>query len=239
LNRDLHASFKLSSSGDTIALFAPDGASVDIVEFGVQQQDASEGRFPDGSGIIAPMSAPTPNHSNLYFPPNSPPELDSMPSRLVMRGQALQFTVNARDRDYPPQRLAFALLEGSPAAAGINPVSGLFSWTPSGADADGVYGFGVTVTDDGVPPLTTTNRFKVAMISKPELGAPFVDGGQLKLALSTVVGVRYQIEYVENLSNDSWKPYGSSFVASGGSVTIVHDLTREASVFYRLRVDAD
>ena len=46
----LHAAFKLSASGDTVALFDRDGVTlVDSVSFGRQAADVSYGRFPDGA----------------------------------------------------------------------------------------------------------------------------------------------------------------------------------------------
>jgi len=62
---DLHTNFKLNKGGDTIALFAPSGAVVDVVSFGTQTNDVSQGRFPDGSGDIVFLEQPTPRASNV------------------------------------------------------------------------------------------------------------------------------------------------------------------------------
>jgi len=43
-----YANFKLSASGEVIALFQPDLAPVDFVHFGPQNPESSEGRLPDG-----------------------------------------------------------------------------------------------------------------------------------------------------------------------------------------------
>ena len=45
----LHADFRLSGDGEIIALFAPSGVLVDMVEFGAQTPDVSQGRDPDGA----------------------------------------------------------------------------------------------------------------------------------------------------------------------------------------------
>ncbi|MFC1451794.1 lamin tail domain-containing protein [Verrucomicrobiota bacterium] len=63
----LHVNFRLSASGEAIALYAPDGSPVDSVVFGPQSQDVSEGRWPDGSGGIYRMQTPTPGESNVVF----------------------------------------------------------------------------------------------------------------------------------------------------------------------------
>ena len=238
-NPDLHLNFKLSSSGDTIALFSADGTPVDIVQFGAQQPDIGEGRFPDGSENIVAMTIATPKAANRGSATNARPVLAPIPAHLAIREQPLQFTVTASDLDDPPQNLTFALRSDAAEGAGINPVSGLFLWTPANPIADGVYSFEVTVTDDGVPSLSATNQFAVRVISKPELEPPLLEDRQLKLSLSTVVGVRYQVEFTEDLLVPQWKPLDSSFIATETHATIVHDTTRASSVFYRLRIDAE
>jgi hypothetical protein len=64
-----HTSFKLSSSGETIALFTLGGVVLDSVAFGSpsvpQQPDVSQGRFPDASANVTSFpGSPTPGRSN-------------------------------------------------------------------------------------------------------------------------------------------------------------------------------
>jgi len=70
-NRQLHASFRLSADGDRIGLFAPDGSTVDSVEFGAQLPDVSEGRSPDGGARIQALAVATPGASNGGIDPNA------------------------------------------------------------------------------------------------------------------------------------------------------------------------
>jgi len=59
-----HANFKLSASGESIGLFSPGGQVVDSITFGVQQNDISFGRFPDGTAMwykLFPSSPGAPN----------------------------------------------------------------------------------------------------------------------------------------------------------------------------------
>jgi hypothetical protein len=62
---DLHAGFKLSKSGDSIAFFTPNGALLDTVTFGAQNDNASSGRFPDGSVQIYNFNRPSPRAANI------------------------------------------------------------------------------------------------------------------------------------------------------------------------------
>jgi hypothetical protein len=62
----LHASFRLSSGGDTAALIGTDGKTViDTVEFGEQMTDVSYGRDPAATDQWLLLSHPTPNAKNI------------------------------------------------------------------------------------------------------------------------------------------------------------------------------
>ena len=61
----LHTNFKLSSSGEFLALVAPDGSTIiDSVSFPDQETDISYGRTDDGSEAWTYFVAPTPGSSN-------------------------------------------------------------------------------------------------------------------------------------------------------------------------------
>ncbi|TWU58699.1 Inner spore coat protein H [Rubripirellula tenax] len=60
-----HAPFKLSASGEAVALYDTDGATlVDSIEFGVQTADVAYGRSPDGSAALSVLTTPTPGAAN-------------------------------------------------------------------------------------------------------------------------------------------------------------------------------
>lgn len=71
-NGQLHVNFKLSTSGDTIVLLAPDGSVVDNVTFGAQQSDVSEGRTSDGGTQTAKLPVATPGAPNSGIDPSLP-----------------------------------------------------------------------------------------------------------------------------------------------------------------------
>ena len=65
----LHASFKLSGSGESILLFEKDGQTLlDSVTFGPQQTDVSTGRMHGFVPVWATFPAPTPDSVNLPSP---------------------------------------------------------------------------------------------------------------------------------------------------------------------------
>ena len=63
-NGQVHVNFKLSADGESIGLYAPDGSQVDVVDFGPQTADVSQGRAPDGSNTIQFFTVPTPGAPN-------------------------------------------------------------------------------------------------------------------------------------------------------------------------------
>ncbi|MBN1505583.1 MAG: lamin tail domain-containing protein [Sedimentisphaerales bacterium] len=61
----LHASFKLSASGEEVFLFAADGQTlIDSLAFGPQTGDISFGRYPDANDTPRFLSKPTPGGAN-------------------------------------------------------------------------------------------------------------------------------------------------------------------------------
>ncbi|MEP0844125.1 MAG: CotH kinase family protein, partial [Phycisphaerae bacterium] len=67
---DLHTNFRLSKAGETIALYASDGVTLhDLVAFGGQTENVSEGRFPDGAGPWGRCTTPTPGAANVPHGP--------------------------------------------------------------------------------------------------------------------------------------------------------------------------
>jgi hypothetical protein len=74
----LHVNFKLSKDGESLGLFAPDGSPVDVVVFGEQLDNVSEGRIPDGGSLRLLLPAPTPLAANVPPPAEGPPNVTGM-----------------------------------------------------------------------------------------------------------------------------------------------------------------
>jgi hypothetical protein len=70
---DLHANFQLNRSGEAVALFNPNGTLENAISFGAQDQNVSQGLFPDGEvGAIYSMdnwSPRAPNRLGATPPP--------------------------------------------------------------------------------------------------------------------------------------------------------------------------
>jgi len=77
---ELHASFKLSGSGEQLGVFASDQMGnflIDTLSFGVQSADVSYGRYPDGSFDWFFFSSPTPGTANIA-PGNLTPKISEV-----------------------------------------------------------------------------------------------------------------------------------------------------------------
>lgn len=59
-----HTNFKLSASGEELAIFNMSGAVIDSISFTTQKVDTSFGRFPDASKNWKQMHQPTPGSAN-------------------------------------------------------------------------------------------------------------------------------------------------------------------------------
>jgi len=65
----LHANFRLDKSGEYIGLYdtqANGNVMIDAYTFGSQQDDISQGRFPNGEGDFIFMATPTPGWENVF-----------------------------------------------------------------------------------------------------------------------------------------------------------------------------
>ena len=62
---EVHTNFKISSSGEQLFLYAPDGILVDKIAKVALERNQSFGRFPDGSSNFRKMDLPTPYKRNF------------------------------------------------------------------------------------------------------------------------------------------------------------------------------
>jgi hypothetical protein len=89
----LHADFKLSAEGETIALYDRDGSTlIDRISFPVQTTDISYGRIPDASDTWMPLAYPTPESGNFSIYQGVVEGLQISPERGFYDG-AIQVTI--------------------------------------------------------------------------------------------------------------------------------------------------
>jgi hypothetical protein len=96
---------------------------------------------------------------------NVAPVLAPIPPQSVNFGQTLTFTATATDQDrVPTQTLTFSLTD-APAGAAIDPSTGVFTWTPTEAQAKENYSFTVKVTDNGTPAMSDEQLVTIGAVS--------------------------------------------------------------------------
>ncbi len=161
----LHTSFQLSRNGDEIGLFSPEGLPVDTVAFDIQSSDVSQGRYPDGNGGGVPYSMPTatPRTNNVISSNLYGPVLAAVPNYTINEGASLSFTNYATDADTPAQTLTYSLVAGAPEGTSIQPLSGVFTWSPTESQGGASYSITVKVTDNGEPLLSDSKPFSVTV----------------------------------------------------------------------------
>src|SRR5262249_13859820 len=91
-------------------------------------------------------------------PKNHPPVLVAPGNQTIAEGSELHLTLQASDPD-PGQRLTFSLVGQVPPGASIDPVTGLFTWTPGHGPTS--VEVTVRVTDNGSPNLFTEQTFTI------------------------------------------------------------------------------
>ena len=94
---------------------------------------------------------------------NVAPVLAAIGDRSTDELVALSFVASATDVDLPANTLTFSLQGAPPAGASINPLTGLFDWTPTEAQGPGVYPITVRVTDNGTPNLFDEETFNLTV----------------------------------------------------------------------------
>ncbi len=232
---DLHVNFHLPKAGASIGLFAADGAQIDFVSYPPQTSNVAMGRCPDGGPTLVFLPVPTPRQPNAC-PTNTPPVLASIADQTVYQNETLSLTVHATDAEAPPETLTFSLDPGAPAGATINPATGLFTWTPTAAQALTTNTVAVRVSDNGVPALSARQTFNVTVLFPPSLGVLGNAGGALSLGWPTVPGHLYRVEFKNDLRDPAWTILGSDQPGTGAPLSFDVDAAATAQSFYRVVV---
>ena len=230
---DLHVNFQLAKAGEEIGLYAADGTTVDAISFGLQTDDVSMGRIPDGgANLVAMPGTATPRTSNrIVGGANTPPILDPIGNKTVHLGHTLTFTATASDSDLPAQILTYSLVNAPPGAT-IGSGSGAFSWTPTNV---GTFSVSVRVSDNGVPSANDEETISVQVLG-PLLNFPVRRSNNLEVAWSTIAGRMYAVDYSSNLTPPVvWTPLSTN-TALGPSLTFTNALTNAPWRFFRIRM---
>jgi hypothetical protein len=173
---------------------------------------------------------------------NAAPVLDPIDSVGIKEGVPVQFTATAYDLDRPAQKLTFSLDEGAPFGATIDPITGVFTWTPNPTQATVTSLITVRVTDDGSPPKSAAVTFTAT--SSNSAPALRLNVQRLTAELITVcveggaVGTVYNLESAVDLSApskpDQWTVLQTIWKGADNYCETTHSIV-SAARFYRVR----
>ena len=107
----------------------------------------------------------------------APPEIVDPGPLQVSEGEKLQITLQRTDPDLPAQTLTWALATNAPTHVMLDAQTGELTWTPGELDGPTTARFDVVLSDDGRPPLRTTQTLEivVAESNQPPVLAPLAD----------------------------------------------------------------
>ena len=119
----------------------------------------------DNAGNV--QVTPSQPQNTVFVSTNLPPVIAPIPN-LVVAPSALA-TVKVIGSDPNGDQLTYSLGGNPPVGASIIPTNGLFRWQPTRADTDTTNLITVVATDNGVPPLSTSQTFTVTVLDYLEL----------------------------------------------------------------------
>jgi len=132
---------------------------------------------------------------------NRAPVLNAIARQTNVVGRTLTLQLSATDEDLPANELTFSLDPGAPAGASIDPITGVFTWTPGPASALSTNNIAVRVTDNGSPALSDVKSLAVVVTPPGELklSGSILSSGEFQLTFIAEPGRTYFIEASGNL----------------------------------------
>lgn len=209
----------------------PGGTQSSLVKTNVQAADAGAYTVVVTNIVGAVSSAPA------LLVVNHPPQLAPLADRALHAGLRLVITNSASDPDLPANSLSFSLDPGAPPGATVDPVSGVFSWATSDANAGSTNLITVRVTDDGVPPLHDTRTFRVIVMARPTVQSAGLTATLGVLAWSAIPGAKYRVQFTDDLHAPAWTDLMPDVVADGPVASVVYPLASTQRFFRLILLD--
>lgn len=164
------------------------------------------------------------------------PVLAPVPDQMIHAGMALLITNSASETGLPASALVFELGAGAPASASIDPVTGVFAWTTSAADAGTTNLITINVADTTSPGLSASQSFTVTVIPAPYVQAATAVGTMMTISWSAIAGQNYRVQYKNLLTDPAWIDLAPAVSASGSTASITDPISPTGQRFYRVVV---
>jgi hypothetical protein len=115
--------------------------------------------------------------------------------------------------------------------------NGLITWTPTVAQAPGVYTFTTAAVDNRVPTLYATNSFTVTVVPTTTLSIRSVvpsDGTNVVITWTSVSNSVYQVQHKTNLASANWTDLSPTVTATGSTASYTDHPADARPRFYRV-----
>ncbi len=162
------------------------------------------------------------------------PVLASIPNQSVYDGNLLTFTATASDPD--GDSVAFSLGPNAPVGAGITS-AGLFTWTPTPAQAGVLYNLKIIVSDNSVPPFTDSRTVAINVLPNlaPVLVSTTVNNGSAQRSRVTSLTLQFSDDVSASLTVSDLQLHNSTTGSdiSPASIGLVYNpATNQATVTF-------
>ncbi len=222
---------------------APEGATINPLT-GVFAWTPTEAQGPGSFqiGIVVTDSGTPPLSAARSFlinvaEVNRAPVLAPIADQTINVGGLLVFTLPVEDPDIPHQALSYSLGTNAPAGAAISE-TGLFTWTPTAAQASATNVFDVVVADNGFPSRSGTNQIRIIVtigtLTRPTLRSQTLADGTFTVIIDGVSGRTYFLERTLSLAQPDWVAV-DEVVGSGGPLVLTDLNPTGSQSFYRAR----
>lgn len=162
-----------------------------------------------------------------------PPVLTLIPDATIHAGSTLIFTNSVTDPNVPPAVLTFSLDPGYPPGATITPATGVFTWTPTDAQA-GTNDISVRLTDNGYPNLSDAQTFAVVVVPRLAILSITPSRNAVTIIWSSVPGETYRAQFKDNLSQTTWSNLSPDVTATDVTATNTDTGATGKCRFYRV-----
>ena len=186
----------------------------------------------------SPALSATNTFKIIVHAPNTAPILQTPADLEVVAGSPVVLTNLATDPNL--DTLTFGTVSGPPGWT-IDPSTGVVNWSPD-ADDIGTNIFQVKVTDNGFPPLSATNLFRVIVKAAantnvpPTLKAISVAAGGFTLQINGQPSTSYTLEFSTNLT--AWSTLATVTLGAAETIKTYLDTAHgpgQKVGFYRLK----
>jgi hypothetical protein len=182
----------------------------------------------------APQLSDTRSFTVVVTEANCAPVLSPISDQIVFSGTQLRVVNYAIDDDMPTNKFTYSLEPGAPAGADIDPETGLFNWTPGTNQVPGTNLITVRVTDNGVPCLSSTQSFSIAVVSAPVIESIAASNGGVTIRWSAVEGMRYRVQFKSALSDPIWSDLPGDVTSYGTTASKSDSMLSETQRSYRV-----